>query len=101
MVIKNIIGIMIILFSGIHVVMAEENEHGIVRAWFNDKNATEETIQGLNLKIGEPVEVKIEVVSKINGNIYVQLYEPGVTEAFKIINGPSAIGKTIPNYFPF
>ncbi|MFZ3166095.1 MAG: sarcinarray family MAST domain-containing protein [Candidatus Methanoperedens sp.] len=69
-----------------------ENEYGIVRAWFNGENATVNNVQ---LKIGEPFEVKVELLSKINGDISFKLYEPGVTRAFKVINGPSEIEKRI------
>ncbi len=78
--------------------IAEENEYGIVKAWFNEKNATLETLQGVLLKVGEPVEIKVEVISKINGNMFVEIREPGVTMAFNTVNGPSKIGEFIDNY---
>jgi len=68
---------------------AEENEYGIVKAWFNGENATVETINGFQLKIGEPVDVKVELISKINGDISLKLKEPGTTQAFNVVNGPS------------
>lgn len=71
---------------------AAENEYGIVNASFNDKNAT---VEGFSMKIGEPAEVKVEVISKIDGDVTLTLYEPGVTRAFKIINGPSDTDKWI------
>jgi sarcinarray family protein len=74
---------------------AAENEYGRVSAWFNDEPATAE---GMNLKINEQFEVKVEIESHINGNVYVKLYEPGVTTAFKIIDGPSEIDKWNDNY---
>jgi len=41
--------------------MAEpnENDYGIVNAWFNEKEATVENIQ---LKINEPAQLKIEML---------------------------------------
>ena len=91
--------LILILFSwNIVLVSAEENEYGIVKAWFNEKNATSETIEGVKLRIGEPVEIKIEVISKINGNSYIKLKEPGVTKAYKISDGPSAEDEYINNY---
>ncbi len=39
----------------------------------------------VQLKIGEPVEIKVEVISKINGDIIIKLKEPGVTKAFECI----------------
>ncbi len=85
------------LFLNSYNVSAEENDYGIVRAWFDDRNATEQTVEGVKLKIGEPSELKVEVISKINGNVYVKLYEPGITNAFEVITGSSAIGTTLPN----
>jgi sarcinarray family protein len=75
-------------------VAGSENEYGIVRAWFNGENAT---VKGVELKIGEPAEIRVEVISKINGDVIIQLYEPGVSKAFEVINGPSVIEKRIDN----
>ena len=75
-------------------VAGAENEYGIVRAWFNGENAT---VNGLELKIKEPAEIKVEVMSKIDGDVIIQLYEPGVSRAFEVINGPSVIEKRIDN----
>lgn len=86
--------IFITLLVSTQTAYATENEYGIVKAWFNEKNAT---VEGFNLKIGEPGEIKIEVESKIDGDAIIQLYEPGVTKAFKVINGPSEIEKRIDN----
>lgn len=86
--------ILIFLIWDSQIVAGAENEYGIVKAWFNGKNATVNDIQ---LKIGEPSEVKIEVSSKINGNVYVKLIEPGNTKAFDILNGPSKEDEWIDN----
>ena len=86
--------LLLILLVSTQTVYAAENEYGIVTAWFNGKNAT---VEGINMKIGEPGEIKIEVISKIDGDVIIQLYEPGVTKAFKVINGPSEIEKRIDN----
>jgi sarcinarray family protein len=94
---RIIILILILLLFNLEQVSAEENDYGIVKAWFNEKNATIETIEGLKLKIGEPVELKIEVISKINGNVYIKLMEPGTTKAFDIISGPSKQDERIDN----
>ena len=86
--------IFMMLFLNIYVSSAAENEYGIVKAWFNEKNAT---VEGIQLKIDEPAEIKVMVISKIKGDVSLQLYEPGVTRAFKITNGPSDIEKWIDN----
>ncbi len=41
------------------------------------------------MKIGEPVDVKVELISKINGDISFKLKELGTTQAFNVVNGPS------------
>jgi len=89
--------ILVGLFLNSYNVSAEENDYGIVRAWFDDRNATEQTVEGVKLKVGEPSELKVEVISKINGNVYIKLYEPGITNAFEVITGSSAIGTMLPN----
>jgi sarcinarray family protein len=94
---RVIILILILLIFNLKLASSEENEYGIVKAWFNEKNATVETIEDMKLKIGEPVELKIEVVSKINGNVYIKLIEPGNTKVFDILNGPSKEDEWIDN----
>ncbi|CAG0989031.1 hypothetical protein METP2_02460 [Methanosarcinales archaeon] len=86
--------VLIFLLCDSQIVAGAENEYGIVKAWFNGKNATVNDIQ---LKIGEPSEVKIEVTSKINGNVYIKIIEPGNTKAFDILNGPSKEDEWIDN----
>ncbi|MCK4937516.1 MAG: sarcinarray family MAST domain-containing protein [Methanosarcinales archaeon] len=73
---------------------AAENEFGIVTAWSNDEPAT---VEGMVLKINEPFTVKATIESKIDGNIYVLLSEPGVTTAYEVIEGPSEIDEFIDN----
>ncbi|MBW6519087.1 MAG: sarcinarray family MAST domain-containing protein [ANME-2 cluster archaeon] len=71
-----------------------ENNYGIVNAWYNGQEATVENVQ---LKIGEPAEIKVEVTSKINGHVIVKLINPLVTESYEVISGPSLIDKRIDN----
>jgi sarcinarray family protein len=85
------------LFFMLQIALAEENDYGIVKAWFNGKNATVETVEGINLKVGEPSEVKIEVTSKINGHVIVALTETGVTKAYDVSSGPSKQDERIDN----
>jgi sarcinarray family protein len=91
---KILIFIFLTLLVSTQSAYAAENEYGIVKAWFNGKDAT---VEDLNMKIGEPGEIKVEVSSKIDGDAIIQLYEPGVTKAFKVINGPGEIEKRIDN----
>lgn len=78
--------ILIVVFLSFQIVEGSENEYGIVKAWFNGENAT---VSGSKLKVGEPFEIKVEVISKIDGDITLSLNEPGVTKAYDIISGPS------------
>jgi sarcinarray family protein len=91
---KTYILILLVLFLNFQFAAGGENDYGIVKAWFNGKNATVTDVQ---LRIGEPVEVKVEIISKINGDVILKLYEPGVSRAFEVINGPSVIEKRIDN----
>ena len=74
------------------ITSAAENDYGIVKAWCNDEPAT---VNGLKLQIGEPIIIKVEVTSKINGFVDLKLKEPGVTDAFYVISGPSKMGEWI------
>ncbi len=85
-----------LIFASIQLAgaVATENEYGSVKAWFNGKEAT---VKNVRLKIGEPADIKVTVTSNISGNVYVELANPLVTEPYRVINGPSLIGKTIQN----
>ncbi len=83
---RTLILILIVLFLNFQIVVGAENEYGIVRAWFNGKNAT---VNDFQLKIGETAKVKVEVISKIKGDVSIKLKEPGVTKAFDVFGGPS------------
>jgi len=94
---KNIVRIVLIasfLLISISNCTAAENEFGIVYAWSNDEPAT---VEGMVLKINEPFTVKATVESKIDGDICVRLYEPGITNAFEVVEGPSEIDEFIKN----
>ena len=94
---NNIVRIVLIasfLLISISNCTAAENEFGIVTAWSNDELAT---VEGMVLKINEPFIVKATIESKIDGNIYVLLSEPGVTNAYEVIEGPSEMDEYIDN----
>ncbi|MCG7847621.1 MAG: sarcinarray family MAST domain-containing protein [ANME-2 cluster archaeon] len=74
--------------------LAAENDFGKVIAWANNEPAT---VEGIELKINEPFIIKADIESKIDGNVYVQLYEPGVTKAYIVIEGPSQIDEWVYN----
>ena len=74
----------------------EENDFGIVNAWYNGQEAT---VRDVQLKIGEPIEIKVEVSSKIDGHVNVKLVNPLKTESYEVVSGPSLIDKSIDNLF--
>jgi len=86
--------VFIILISLNQIVFAEpiEKNYGIVNAWFNGEEATVENIQ---LKIGEPAEIKVEITSKVDESINIKLINPLKTESYKVISGPSKIDEWI------
>ncbi len=92
---KLMVFVFVALFLNAQSVTAGENEYGIANAWFNEKNAT---VEGFSMKIGEPAEIKVEVISKINGNVYVELNEPGNTKSYNVVKGPSKFDEYINNY---
>jgi sarcinarray family protein len=93
--IMHLIILLSMLILNIQAVAAAENEYGIVRAWFKGENAT---VNGAQIQIGEPFEVKVEILSKIDGNVYVELYEPGITKSYALIEGNSGLGESIDNH---
>jgi len=84
------------ILSSCQIVLAEpfENDFGIVNAWYNGKEATVENVQ---LKVGESIEIKVEVISKIDGHVNVKLVNPLITESFEVVSGPSLIDERIDN----
>ncbi len=92
---KLLVLLFVAMFLNTLVVCAAENDYGSANAWFNEKNAT---VEGFNMKIGEPGEIKVEVISKINGNVYVELNEPGSTKSYNVVKGPSKFDEYINNY---
>ena len=94
---NNIVRIVLIasiLLISISNCTAAENEFGIVYAWSDDEPAT---VEGMILKINEPFTVKVTIESKIDGDICLRLYEPGVTNAYEVVEGPSEIDEWIDN----
>jgi len=85
---------MLFIFTNLNLVIAEpiENEYGIVNAWFNGKEATVEDVQ---LKISEPIEIKVEVTSKVKCHVATYLDSPLVSKSYQVLSGPSEIDKRI------
>jgi sarcinarray family protein len=91
---RILILVLAVLILDFQAVARAENEYGIVRTWFKGENATVADVQ---LKIGEPVEVKVDILSKIDGHVTLKLKEPGVTTAYDVLSGPSKIDEKISN----
>jgi sarcinarray family protein len=89
---SQIVILLLIILLTFQTSTAAENEYGIVKAWCNNEPAT---VEDINLKVGESIVIKVEVSSKIDGFIDLKLKEPGVTNAFDVISGPSKIGEWI------
>lgn len=80
---------------------AWECEYGEVSGWVKlegDDEWREATVEDINLKVNEPFWIKIEVVTNIKSNVYIQIFDPGTTKAYRVIGGPSDNGDTIDNY---
>jgi sarcinarray family protein len=95
---KNIIILLIclvLIFILIPNGNAAENDYGKAIAWCNDEPAT---VNDLEIKIDEPIVVKVEVTSKIDGFFDMQLHEPGVTKSFDVISGPSNFDEWVSKY---
>jgi sarcinarray family protein len=92
--IAYVIILIAVLLLNFQIAGAADNEYGTVRARFNGINAT---VTGIELKVGEPVEVQVEIVSKINGHVTLILQEPGITKAFEVLSGPSKVDEKISN----
>ncbi|MBC2698068.1 MAG: sarcinarray family MAST domain-containing protein [ANME-2 cluster archaeon] len=82
------------IFANLNLVIAEpiENEYGTVNAWFNGKEATVENVQ---LKTSEPIEIKVEVTSKVKCHVATYLDNPLVSKSYQVLSGPSEIDKRI------
>lgn len=91
---KSLFLILTIILLNFQIALGSENDFGIANAWFNGENAT---VNGIELKIGEPSEIKVEVVSKVEGHVFVALTETGVTKAFDVLNGPSKQDERLDN----
>lgn len=92
--IAYVIILIVVLLLNFQIAGAADNEYGTVRARFNGINAT---VTGIELKVGEPVEVQVEIESKINGHVTLILQEPGITKAFEVLSGPSKVDEKISN----
>ena len=93
--IAYVIIIIAVVLLNFQIACAADNEYGTVIARYNGINST---VTGIELKVGEPVEVQVEIESKINGHVTLILQEPGMTKAFEVLSGPSKVDEKISNF---
>ena len=77
---------------------AWECEYGTVNAWVklsDDTQWREAMVDGVTLKIHEPFKVKVRVTTKTECHVGIELYDPGVTKVFEVVDGPSKNGEDI------
>lgn len=90
---KIIIAILFLIFLLIFtsVIAARENEFGSVNAWvkIKDRDWQKIRVDNVTLKIGEPVDIKVTLSTKIECNTYVEIEGPGNTVTYELIEGPS------------
>ena len=82
----NVIILLIICLNQNALAEPEENDFGIVNAWYNGQEAT---VKNIYLDVNEQAELKVEIIPKKDCDIYVKISNPMVTEAYRIKSGPS------------
>ena len=79
-------------------VNAWECEYGEAKAWVklsNDTQWREAMVDGVTLKVREPFKVKVWVKTKTECYVDIELYDPGITKVFEVVEGPSKNGEMI------
>jgi len=74
------------------VTQAWECAYGTVNGWVKlegDTEWREAPVEGVTLKVHEPFEVKLEIITKFESLLDLKLYDPGITKAYEVIKGPS------------
>ncbi len=83
-------------------VNAWECEYGEAKAWVklsNDTQWREAMVDGVTLKVHESFRVKVWVKTKVDVHaLDIELYDPGVTKVFEVVEGPSKNGEHILKY---
>ncbi len=84
----------------VYPLYAWECDYGTVKAWVKLPNETEwreAIVRGVTLKVHEPFKVKVQVATKTKCHVDIELYDPGVTKVFEVVEGPSRNGEMIYN----
>ncbi len=79
-------------------VRAWECEYGTVNAWVklsNDTQWREAMVDDVTLKVHEPFKVKVQITTKMKCHVSFELYDPGVTKVFEVVNGASKNGEDV------
>lgn len=101
---KKIMIWLIVAFAAMgtsQMAQAWECEYGKVHAWVKlqgDTEWREAMVDGITLKVHEPFQVKVEITTRIQTDVYFKLYDPGVTKVYETTEGPSKNEESICNY---
>ena len=90
----------VFLLSTIEYAKAWECEYGEAKAWVklnNDTQWREAMVDGVTLKVHEPFKVKVWIKTKTECYADIELYDPGITKVFEVVEGPSKNGEMIYN----
>ena len=92
----------VFLLSAIEYANAWECGYGEAKAWVklpDDSEWREALVDGVTLKIHEPFKVKAQITTKTKVHVLdIEIYDPGVTKVFEVIEGPSKNGESILKY---
>ena len=80
------------------VTQAWECAYGTVNGWVKlegDTEWREAPVEGVTLKVHEPFKVKLEVTTKTDCTVDMEIFDPGVTKVYEVIEGPSKNGEHI------
>lgn len=86
-----IIAMLLMIFSSVNCIKAEENEYGYAKAWIklNNEEWQKAPVDNISLDIYESFYVKTEVKTKVECFPSLVLEGAGTTKTFEVIEGPS------------
>jgi len=89
--------VFVLIFLLVHLASARENEFGTVHAWvkLQDGEWQNASVDGVTLKVHEPFYVKVTVTTKVECHVSLEIYGPGQTVTYEVIEGPSEYNKWI------
>ena len=80
--------------------LAKENPFGSANAWveLNDGQWQKAGLDDVVLKVNEPFYVKVNISTKVVCTVSFEIYGPGKTVTYMVLNGPSSYHETIVKY---